>query len=82
MLYNRQPLERVEKLAPWLTLDHDPYPAVVDGRILWILDGYTTTDRYPIAERESFEAMTDDSLATDSACGRCRPTRSTTCATR
>ncbi len=69
VLYYRQPLERVEKLAPWLTLDQDPYPAVIDGRIVWIIDGYTTTDRYPLAERESFEAMTDDSLATGSAFG-------------
>ena len=37
----------VEKVAPWLTVDGDPYPAVVDGKIQWILDGYTTTDRYP-----------------------------------
>ena len=49
VLYYREPLERVEKLAPWLTLDSDPYPAVVDGRILWIVDGYTTTDRYPLS---------------------------------
>ena len=35
---------------------------MVDGRILWIVDGYTTTDRYPLAQRESFQTMTDDSL--------------------
>ena len=52
----------MEKVAPWLTLDNDPYPAVVDGRIVWIIDGYTTTDRYPLAQRESFDTMTDDSL--------------------
>ncbi|MGH3362562.1 MAG: UPF0182 family protein [Nocardioides sp.] len=62
VLYYRKPLERVEKLAPWLTLDKDPYPAVVDGRIQWIIDGYTTTDRFPLAQRESFEEMTTDSL--------------------
>jgi uncharacterized protein len=62
VLYYRQPLERVEKLAPWLTLDEDPYPAVVDGRIVWIVDGYTTSDRYPLAQKESFDEMTDDSL--------------------
>ena len=48
VLYNRNPRDRVEKVAPWLTIDSDPYPAVVDGRIQWILDGYTTTDRYPL----------------------------------
>ncbi len=62
VLYNRTPTERVEKVAPWLTVDGDPYPAVVDGKIVWILDGYTTTDRYPNAQRESFDAMIDDSL--------------------
>ena len=62
VLYTRTPRERVEKFAPWLTIDSDPYPAVVDGKIQWILDGYTTTDRYPGSERESFRDMTDDSL--------------------
>ena len=47
ILYDRQPLVRVNKVAPYLTLDNDPYPAVVDGRIVWIVDGYTTSDHYP-----------------------------------
>ena len=53
----------MQKVAPWLTVDSDAYPAVVDGRILWVVDGYTTTDRYPLAEKESIETMTDDSLS-------------------
>jgi uncharacterized membrane protein (UPF0182 family) len=65
VLYNRKPTERVEKVAPWLTLDSDPYPAVVDGRVLWIVDGYTTTDRFPYSQRESFAEMIDDSLQDD-----------------
>ncbi|THV18290.1 UPF0182 family protein [Nocardioides caeni] len=65
VIYNRKPAERVEKVAPWLTVDGDPYPAVVDGRIQWIVDGYTTTDRYPNAQRESFETMVEDSLQQD-----------------
>ncbi|MCD4534245.1 UPF0182 family protein [Nocardioides sp. cx-169] len=65
VLYNRTPRERVEKVAPWLTVDEDAYPAIVDGKVVWILDGYTTTDRYPSAERESFEEMTTDSLQDD-----------------
>ena len=52
----------VEKVAPWLTVDSDPYPAVIDGKIQWILDGYTVTDRFPLSQRESLETMTDDSL--------------------
>ena len=62
VLYIREPAERVEKVAPWLTLDSDAYPAVVDDKVVWILDGYTTTDRYPNAQRESFQEMIDDSL--------------------
>ncbi len=74
VLYNRRPSERVQKVAPWLTMDSDPYPAVVDGRILWIVDGYTTTDQYPLSERESFKTMTDDSLQTTSTGLRTLPT--------
>ncbi len=69
VLYNRTPRERVEKVAPWLTVDADPYPAVIDGRIQWILDGYTTTDRYPLSERESVDTMLDDSLTPDTTFG-------------
>ena len=47
ILYDRNPLDRVKKVAPYLTLDTDTYPAVVDGRIVWIVDGYTTTADYP-----------------------------------
>ncbi|GAB2444418.1 UPF0182 family protein [Nocardioides hungaricus] len=65
VLYNRDPRARVEKVAPWLTVDSDPYPAIVDGKIVWVLDGFTTTDRYPGSEKESFETMTDDSLQTN-----------------
>jgi uncharacterized protein len=62
ILYERHPRDRVQKVAPWLTVDGDPYPAVVDGRVKWILDGYTTTDRYPNSERDSFEEMISDAL--------------------
>ena len=37
----------------------------MDGRIQWILDGYTVTDKYPLSQRESLETMTDDSLQED-----------------
>jgi uncharacterized protein len=65
ILYDRHPRTMVEKVAPWLTVDSDPYPVVVDGRITWVLDGYTVTDRYPLSQSESLETMTDDSLASD-----------------
>jgi uncharacterized protein len=47
ILYDRHPATRVGKVAPYLTLDNDPYPAVVDGRLVWIIDGYTTSANYP-----------------------------------
>jgi hypothetical protein len=62
ILYDRTPRERVQKVAPWLTVDGDVYPAVVDGRVVWIVDGYTTTDQYPNAQKDSLSDMTEDSL--------------------
>ena len=47
ILYDRHPLTRVGKVAPYLTLDNDPYPAIVDGRVVWIVDAFTTTASYP-----------------------------------
>lgn len=63
IIYNRDPRERVTKVAPWLTVDTDPYPAVVNGKILWIVDGYTTLDNYPYAQSTSLGQVTTDSLA-------------------
>ncbi|MGW4501637.1 UPF0182 family membrane protein [Micromonospora sp. NPDC004336] len=62
LLYVRNPRDRVEKVAPFLTLDGDPYPAVVDGRIQWIIDGYTTAATYPYAERINLQEQTADEL--------------------
>ncbi|MFJ9901537.1 UPF0182 family protein [Streptomyces sp. NPDC101152] len=62
ILYNRTPKERVEAVAPWLTIDGDAYPAVVDGRIQWIVDAYTTTNGYPYASRTTLGDTTADSL--------------------
>jgi len=64
ILYERDPLTRVAKVAPWLTLDQDPYPAVVGGRIQWIVDGYTTSNNYPYSSRVSLADATSDSLNT------------------
>ncbi|GAA3065534.1 UPF0182 family protein [Actinokineospora globicatena] len=62
IMYNRNPRDRVSSVAPWLTLDGDPYPAVVNGKILWIIDGYTTLENYPYAQRTSLGEATTDSL--------------------
>jgi uncharacterized membrane protein (UPF0182 family) len=61
ILYDRSPKKRVQKVAPYLTLDSDPYPAVVDGRIVWIVDGYTTTNDYPYSTSNSLSDMIADS---------------------
>ena len=66
ILYDRDPKERVAKVAPYLTLDGRVYPAVVDGRVKWIVDGYTTTDQYPYSASESLEDATTDSLTESS----------------
>lgn len=50
VLYNRSITERVKRLAPWLRLDRDPYMAIIDGKLVWILDGYTTSPYYPYAQ--------------------------------
>lgn len=66
ILYNRSPRERVAKVAPWLTLDGDPYPAVVDGKITWIIDGYTTSAGYPYSRSTSLATSTTDALTANS----------------
>jgi uncharacterized membrane protein (UPF0182 family) len=66
ILYNRSPRERVAKVAPWLTLDGDPYPAIVDGKIQWIIDGYTTSAGYPYSQTTSLGAATADALTANS----------------
>ena len=67
ILYNRSPRDRVAKVAPWLTLDGDPYPAIVDGKIQWIIDGYTTSSGYPYSQTTALGAATTDALTTNSA---------------
>jgi uncharacterized membrane protein (UPF0182 family) len=62
ILYDRDPKERVAKVAPYLTLDERVYPAVVDGRVVWVVDGYTTASGYPYAEYQNLGEVTRDSL--------------------
>jgi len=63
IIFNRDPRQRVLSVAPFLHVDRDPYPAVVDGRIVWILDGYTTLANYPYSQKESLATVTTDSLS-------------------
>ena len=71
ILFDRDPAERVRKVAPYLTLDTEVYPAVVDmdgnpdtpKRLVWILDGYTTSNNFPYSARASLTEATEDSLS-------------------
>ena len=63
VMYDRHPRERVEKVAPWLTVDSDAYPAVVDGRVVWIVDAYTMSDSYPMSQLQDVQEATSDSLS-------------------
>ena len=51
VLYRRAVRERIATVAPFLRLDHDPYIVVYEGRLLWIQDAYTVTDRLPYSRR-------------------------------
>jgi uncharacterized membrane protein (UPF0182 family) len=57
ILINTDLPSRVEKIAPFLSYDHDPYAAIVDGRMVWIWDAYTTSDRFPYSEREDLAQL-------------------------
>lgn len=57
ILYYRDPVERVSRVAPYLELDATTYPAVVDGRVVWVVDGYTTTDQFPYSAPISSDTL-------------------------
>ena len=71
ILFNRDPAQRVEAVAPWLTTDSSVYPAVVNKRLVWIVDGYTTLDNYPYSQLTSLSSATADS--TEVAVNRLAP---------
>jgi uncharacterized membrane protein (UPF0182 family) len=50
LMLHRQIQERVRRLAPFLEYDTDPYLVLLDGRLIWIQDAYTVSDRYPYSE--------------------------------
>ncbi|MDQ3383953.1 MAG: UPF0182 family protein, partial [Actinomycetota bacterium] len=66
ILDHREPRERVERVAPWLRLDGNPYPAVVNDRVQWIVDGYTVSADYPYSKLEQLGEVTTDSLVASS----------------
>ena len=61
ILLQRDVRGRVEKIAPFLHFDSDPYPVVVDGTVQWVIDAFTTTNRYPYAETANISQLSDSS---------------------
>ncbi|WP_260425096.1 UPF0182 family protein [Arachnia propionica] len=60
LIHDRVPVERVRQMAPFLTVDSDPYPSVVNGRIVWIIDAYTTTADFPNSTRVDWTNVIQD----------------------
>ena len=67
LLMVRDPRTRVAKVAPWLTLDGDVYPAVVDGQVKWVVDGYTTTSNYPDSQEINLHSASSTTLTANGA---------------
>ena len=57
LMFVRDPLEMAEKAAPFLSFDHDPYPVINNGHIDWIVDGYTTTDKYAYSQNANTQQV-------------------------
>jgi len=58
IMFIRNIKERVAKVAPFLRLDADPYPVVVDGKVEWLVDAFTTTNHYPYAQQANIDQLT------------------------
>jgi uncharacterized membrane protein (UPF0182 family) len=67
LLTVRNPRARVAAVAPWLTLDGDAYPTVVNGHILWVVDGYTTSNNYPDSQQINLRSATTSTLTQSGA---------------
>lgn len=62
LLYDRDLTSRLRKVAPFLVFDTNPYMTVIDGRLQWIVDAYTTTDLYPYSEPARVPTALRDTL--------------------
>ena len=69
IMFNRDPRERIQAVAPYLTVDSQAYPAVVDGEVLWIVDAYTTNNNYPYSNSESMNLAIIDSSSESAGFG-------------
>jgi uncharacterized protein len=65
LLTVRNPRARVAAVAPWLTLDGDVYPTVVNGKILWVVDGYTTSSNYPYSQLQNLRSDTTNTYTSN-----------------
>ncbi len=63
VIYIRDVHDRVEELAPFLEFDADAYPVVLEGRVHYVIDGYTTTDRFPYSQRAENSRLITGGLA-------------------
>ena len=61
LMFDRGVQARVSKAAPFLSLDADPYPAIINGHIEWIQDAYTTSDNYPYSQNADTGAVASGS---------------------
>jgi uncharacterized protein len=61
ILFVRDVRDRVSKLAPFLRFDADPYPVAADGRVAWVIDAFTTTSRFPNAQRANTDQLNSES---------------------
>ena len=61
ILWVRNIRDRVERATPFITYDGDPYPVALDGRVVWVIDGYTTSSRYPYAQNAERSQLTETS---------------------
>ncbi|MFI7496480.1 UPF0182 family protein [Kocuria sp. M4R2S49] len=75
ILYDRDPRERIEKVAPYLTVDGAPYPAIIDGQVQWIVDAYTTSDAYPYSTPAVLQEATQDTQTAQGAAATLPPER-------
>jgi len=61
MMFVRDIQAEVNKAAPFLSLDSDPYPVIVNGQIDWVQPAYTTTDNYPYSQNADTTAVSTNS---------------------
>jgi uncharacterized membrane protein (UPF0182 family) len=62
LMFRRVVPDRIQRIAPFIQLDSDPYIAIIDGRLKWIVDGYTSTAMLPYSQRLNFGAVSDNSV--------------------